>query len=161
MSNTKKIALMSTLVILLAITAIFNFVLAGTKTQTVEGSTTVKANNFTTYRSVRTSTRSEEFVELDTIIAGTSEGSAEYIAAVERKMALVKQMEDELVMESIIKGFGYSDAVVTFAENEHINVFVNTNELLEIDFTRICAALELQFDLEEGSIIIMAIYAES
>ena len=32
MSNTKKIALMSTLVLLLAVTAIFNFVLAGTRT---------------------------------------------------------------------------------------------------------------------------------
>ena len=30
MSNTKKIAIMSTLVLLLAVTAVFNFVLAGT-----------------------------------------------------------------------------------------------------------------------------------
>ena len=34
MSNTKKIVLMSTLVLLLAVTAICNFVLAGTQTQT-------------------------------------------------------------------------------------------------------------------------------
>ena len=55
MSNTKKIALMSTLVLLLAVTAVCNFVLAGTQSQDVDAA--VEANYFTTYRADRNAKR--------------------------------------------------------------------------------------------------------
>ena len=83
MSNTKKIALMSTLVLLLAVTAICHFVLAGTQTQDVNAD--VEANYFTTYRADRNSTRSEEFVQLDSVISAYEEGTEEHKAALERK----------------------------------------------------------------------------
>ena len=67
MSNTKKIALMSTLVLLLAVTAVFNFVLAGTGTTDVGAE--VEADYFSTYRADRNSTRSEEFIQLDSVIS--------------------------------------------------------------------------------------------
>ena len=121
MSNTKKIALMSTLVLLLAVTAVFNFVLAGTRTQDV--SADVEANYFTTYRADRNSTRSEEFVQLDSVISAYDEGSEEQTAALKRKQELVEAMEDELIMESIIKSMGFSDAAVAIGDTENINVF--------------------------------------
>ena len=161
MSNTKKIALMSTLVLVLAVTAIFNFILAGTKTATVDGTTDAPVNYFTTYRDIRNTTRSEEFMELDAIIASSVEGSDEYTAAFQRKMELVELMEDELVMESIIKGLGFSDAAVTITENDHINVFVNASELYDDDLTRIYYALEYEYQIENGDVVIMPVYAES
>ena len=142
MSNTKKIALMSTLVLLLAVTAVFNFVLAGTRTQDV--SADVEANYFTTYRADRNSTRSEEFVQLDSVISAYEEGTDEYSAAVERKQELVEMMEDELVMESIIKSMGFSDAAVAIG-----------------DVTKIFYALEVEHNIRDGNIIIMPVYAES
>ena len=76
MSNKKKIIVMSSLVVLLAATAVFNFALANTDSVTsadgVEGVTT--ANYFTTYRSERTTTRNEELVQLDSVIALYEEG---------------------------------------------------------------------------------------
>ena len=161
MSNTKKIALMSTLVLVLAVTAIFNFILAGTKTATVDGTTDAPVNYFTTYRDIRNTTRSEEFMELDAIIASSVEGSDEYTAAFQRKMELVQLMEDELVMESIIKGLGFSDAAVTITENDHINVFVNASELNDDDLTRIYYALEYEYQIGNGDVVIMPVYAES
>ena len=159
MSNTKKIALMSTLVLLLAVTAICNFVLAGTQTQGV--SADVEANYFTTYRADRNSTRSEEFVQLDSVISAYAEGTGEHTATLERKQELVEMMEDELVMESIIKSMGFSDAAVAIGNSESINVFVNSSELTDEMVTKIFYALEVEHQIRDGNIIIMPVYAES
>lgn len=159
MSNTKKIALMSTLVLLLAVTAIFNFVLAGTGTTTAAAST-VKANYFTSYRTERSTTRNEEFVQLDSVITAYAPDSAEYAAAVERKQELVEVMEDELVMESIIKAMGFSDAAVSIG-TDSVNVFINSNELTSEMVTKIFYALEVEQQVRDGKIIIMPVYAES
>ena len=159
MSNVKKIALMSTLVLLLAVTAIFNFVLAGTQTASVDAD--VEVNYFTTYRAERNSTRSEEFVQLDSVISAYAEDTAEYTAAVERKEALVEQMEDELVMETIIKSMGFSDAAVAIGDGGNINVFVNSGELTAEMKTKIFYALEVEQQVRGGNIIIMPVYAES
>ena len=158
MSNGKKIALMSTLVLLLAVTAIFNFVLAGTQAADVDAD--VEANYFTTYRADRNSTRSEEFVQLDSVISASEVGSEEYDAAVARKQELVEMMEDELVMESIIKTMGFSDAAVAIGDGENINVFVNSSELTSEMVTKIFYALEVEQNIRDGNIINMPVYAE-
>ena len=161
MSNTKKIALMSTLVLLLAVTAVFNFVLAGTGSSTVDAGSTVPVNYFTTYRTNRTSTRSEEFIQLDSVIASATVDSDEYVAAIQRKQELVEIMEDELVMETVIKSLGFSDAVVSVNGDEYINVFLNSSELTDDMITQIYFALEVQQQVRDGYIIIMPINAES
>ncbi len=161
MSNTKKIALMSTLVLLLAVTAIFNFVLAGSKNATVDAGGSVSTNYFTSFRSNRTSVRSEEFVQLDSVIASAAPESEEYKAALQRKQELVEIMEDELVMENILKGLGFSDAVGSINGTEYINVFLNTSELTEEMTTQVFAALEVKQPVREGYVIIMPINAES
>lgn len=161
MSNTKKIALMSTLVLLLAVTAVFNFVLAGTGSSTVDAGSTVSVNYFTTYRTNRTSTRSEEFIQLDSIIASASADSAEYVAAIQRKQELVEIMEDELVMETVLKSLGFSDAVVSINGEDYINVFLNSSELTDDMITQIYFALEVEQQVRDGYIIIMPINAES
>ncbi len=159
MSNTKKIALMSTLVLLLAVTAVFNFVLAGTGTTDVGAE--VEADYFSTYRADRNSTRSEEFIQLDSVISAYDEGSEEYRQAVARKQELVELMEDELVMETILKSMGFSDAVVAIGNNENINVFVDSTELTDTLMTKIFSVLETEYDIRNGNVIIMPVYAES
>lgn len=159
MSNTKKIALMSTLVLLLAVTAVCNFVLAGTQSEGVDAA--VEANYFTAYRADRNTTRSEEFVQLDSVISAYEPGTEEYDAAVARKQELVEMMEDELIMESIIKTMGFSDAAVAIGDGENINVFVNSSELTSEMVTKIFYVLEVEQKVRDGNIIIMPVYAES
>lgn len=161
MSNTKKIALMSTLVLLLAVTAIFNFVLAGTSGGPVSGGASVEVNYFTTYRDTRSSTRSEEFLQLDSVIAAYAPDTAEYAEAVAKKQALVDVMEDELVLESVIKALGFSDAAVSIGDHENINIFINASELTAETVTKIFYALEVENNIRNGNIIIMPVYAES
>lgn len=161
MSNAKKIAIMSTLVVLLAVVAVINFVLAGTQNAAVDGSATVKATYFTTYRDRRSSTRNEEFVQLDSIIETYAKDTEEYASAVARKQELVSLMEDELVLESIVKAIGFSDAAITITDANNINVFVNSNELTEDNITKIFYALEVEYNVRNGNVIIMPVYAES
>ena len=99
MSNTKKIIAMTSLVLLLAVTAVLNFVLANTN---VENSSTsgmvTAANYFTTYREERTTTRSEELLQLDSVIALYSVGDEKYEEATEMKMGIVAAMEKEKLL---------------------------------------------------------------
>ena len=162
MSNTKKIALMSTLVLLLAVTAIFNFVLAGTSSANV-GATdgSVAVNYFTTYRAERSTTRSEEFVQLDSIIAAYAPGTPEHEQAVLEKQRMIEIMEDELVMESIIRRLGFSDVAVAIGNNNTINVFLNSNEVTDDMILAIRSACYRELKIRDGGVYIMPVYVES
>lgn len=162
MSNTKKIALMSTLVLLLAVTAVFNFVLAGTRSATVDASNSTPVNFFTSHRAERSSTRSEEFVQLDGIIEAYATDSQEYAEAVAAKQKMVKIMEDELVIETMIRSLGFSDVVVAIgSDSDNINIFINSSELNADTVMKIFSIFEDEKGIRNGNIIIMPIYAES
>ena len=129
MSKKKKIIVMSSLVLLLAVTAVLNVVLARSRSANGD-SAVVSANYFTTYRSERTTTRSEELVQLDSVIALYDQDSEKYTEAVNLKMKIVEIMEKELALETMIKSKGFSDAVVSIGvDSDNVNVFVNSNEL--------------------------------
>ena len=86
MSNKKKIIIMSSLVLLLAVTAVFNFVFANTATLTANSNGVTTANYFTTYRSERTATRNEELIQLDSVIALYEAEDERYKEAMEKKL---------------------------------------------------------------------------
>ena len=161
MSKRKKIIIMSSLVFLLAVTAVLNVLLANNII--ASGDTAVTTSNyFTTFRANRTATRNEEFVQLDSIIAAYATDSAEYREAVAEKQKMVSIMEDELIMESIIRTLGFSDVAVSIgSSSDNINIFVNTNELTEENIVQIFYAFEVEYQIREGNIIIMPVYAES
>ena len=119
-------------------------------------------NYFTTYRTERSTTRSEEFIQLDSVISAYSPESAEYLEAVAEKQKMVEIMEDELVMESIIKSLGFSDAVVAIGNDSgNINVFVNTSELTSENILKIRYAIETEQKVRDGKVVIIPVYAES
>ncbi len=162
MTNAKKIALMSTLVLLLAVTAIFNFVLAGTNATADATGGAVEANYFTTYRSERATTRSEEFVQLDSVLSVYETESEEFLEAAAMKQKMVSIMEDELVIETMIKSLGFSDAVVSIGyDSENVNVFINSSELTYDSALSIYNMLKNETGITSGNIIIMPVYAES
>ncbi len=161
MTNAKKIALMSTLVLLLAVTAIFNFVLAGTRTADAS-ETGAEADYFSSFRTERSTTRSEEFVQLDSVLAVYEADSEEYKEAAALKQKMVEIMEDELVMETMIKSIGFSDAAVVIgSDSENVNVFINSAELNYDSALSIYNMLKNETGIPSGNIIIMPVYAES
>lgn len=162
MSNKKKIIMMSSLVLLLAITAVFNFVFANSVTTGAAQDGVTAANYFTTYRSERTTTRNEEIVQLDSVIALYEAGDERYEEATAMKMEIVAAMEKELVLENMVKSLGFSDAVVSVSsESDNINVFINSSELNYDTALSIYSMMKNETGVVAGNIIIMPVYAES
>ncbi len=162
MSNKKKIIVMSSLVLLLAVTAIFNFVFANASTSATADGGVTAANYFTTYRSERTSTRNEEIIQLDSVIALYEVGDEKYEEATEMKMELVAAMEKELILENMVKSLGFSDAVVAVStDSDNVNVFINSAELNYDTALSIYNMMKKETGVVAGNIIIMPVYAES
>ena len=160
MTKTKKIIIMSSLVFLLAVTAILNVLLV-TNNAAADADAVTTANYFSTYRSERTTTRSEELLQLDSVIELYDEGSERYEQAVDLKMQIIEVMEDELVLESMIKSLGFSDAVVSIGmDSENVNVFINSDELSTDTALSIYNLLRNEADVAPTNIIIMPVYSQ-
>ncbi len=160
MTKKKKIIIMSSLVLLLAVTAILNVVLVNRKT-TAQADAIQTANYFTSYRSERTTKRSEELLQIDSIIDLYEEGSEKYNQAVDMKLKIVGIMENELVIETMIKSLGFSDAVVSIGmDSDNVNVFINTNELTASAALSIYNLLRNELGVPCTDIIIMPVYTQ-
>lgn len=160
MTKKKKIIIMSTLVFALALTAILNVLLVN-RSADADSDAVTTANYFSTYRSERTTTRSEELLQLDSVIELYEEGSDKYNEAVDMKMKIVEMMENELVIETMIKSLGFSDAVVSIGmESDNVNVFINSDELYTDTALSIYNLLRNEVGVAPTNIIIMPVYSE-
>ena len=161
MSKKKKIIIMSSLVLLLAVTAVLNVLLATNVIASGDTTVVTTSNYFTTFRTERTSTRSEELMQLDSVIALYEEGSDRYNEAVEMKLRIVEMMENELLLETLIKSRGFSDAVVSIGmDSDNVNVFINSDELDLNTALSIYTILKDEVGVAPGSIIILPIYSQ-
>ena len=162
MSNKKKIIWMSSVVLLLAVTAVFNFIFATSSAVSSADDGVTTANYFTTYRAERTTTRNEEIVQLDSLIALYEAGDERYEAATEMKMEIVAAMEKELMLENMVKSLGFSDAVVSVStDSDNVNVFINSAELNYDTALSIYSMMKNETGIVAGNVIIMPVYAET
>jgi stage III sporulation protein AH len=160
MTKKKKIVIMSSLVLLLAVTAVLNVLLVNTQTEATADVVTT-ANYFSSYRSERTTTRSQELLQLDSVIELYDEDSQKYEDAVSMKMQIVGIMENELVLETMIKSLGFSDAVVSIGmDSENVNVFINSDELDMDTALSIYNLLRNEAGVAPTNIIIMPVYSQ-
>ena len=130
MTKKKKIIVLSCMIALLAITAVFNFVMT---TETIDVNQTAaltSSNYFAQYRAERVTTRNEEILQLDSIIASAEEGSVEKSDALAMKLELTELTEKELLLETLIKAYGFEDVVVVIGlDSENVNVITKTTSL--------------------------------
>ena len=152
---------MSALVLLLAVTAVFNFVLAGSASADAGTDVTTAANYFSTYRTDRTTNRNAELLELDSILEEADPSGSEYAEAIALKLDIVAAMEKELLLETYIKAMGYEDVVVSIGtESENVNVFVSAASLTHNDFLSIYNILTTEAGCDPANVNITPIGAE-
>lgn len=138
MSKKKKVIILSCMIALLAVTAVFNFVLTTGTVSSDASATLSSANYFTQYRSERLTTRNEELLQLDAIIASAEVNSVEHNEALSMKMELTAITEKEMLLENLIKAYGFEDAVVVIGlESDNINVIAKSPELTTDDAIKI------------------------
>lgn len=123
MSKKKKIIVLSCMIVLLAVTAVFNFVLSA-PSQSADDSVSA-ANYFVEYKVERSESRSEQLLQLDSVISASEENSDIKKEALALKIKLTEIIEKELLLEKLIKAKGYEDTVVSIGlTSENINVIV-------------------------------------
>ena len=135
MSKKKKIVLLSVMVALLIASGVLNFTLndAGIIDNGGGGET---LSVFAEYRENRVSTREEEILILDTIIADPNSSEAAKASAEELKLQICRNMETELVLETQIKSKGFQDAIVTISSTS-ISVAVDQAEISSQEMAQI------------------------
>lgn len=155
LSKKKKIIILSAMVALLLVTGYVNVALNSSLSSSVQtSSTTTSANFYTNYRNEREATRTQEIQFYDSIIASASATEDAKEEAESNKLALITQMEKELVTEGIIRGKGFEDAIVT-SSSSNVNVFVKSAELTSVEVAQITSVVTEQLNVEIDKIIII------
>ena len=157
LSKKKKIIILSVMVALLLVTGYVNVALnssLSSSMSTTTSSSATSANFYTTYRNEREATRTQEIQFYDSIIVSASASQEAKAEAELNKVALITQMEKELVTEGIIRGKGFEDAIVT-SSSTNVNVFVKSAELTSGEVAQITTVVTEQLGVEIDKIIII------
>ena len=134
MSKKKKVIVLSCLIALLAFTAIFNFVLSSKPISSIDEDVVSSANYFTNYRTERLTSRNEQILQLDSVIAQAEPSSQEYKKALDTKIELTQMTEKEMLLESLLKAYGFEDVVVVIGiDSDNVNVITKVSELSKDD----------------------------
>lgn len=156
LTKKKKIIILSVMVALLLVTGYVNVALNSSLTSRVTetNASTTTASFYVTYRNEREATRTQEIQFYDSIIASASSSESAKEEAEANKLALITQMEKELVTEGIIRGKGFDDAIVT-TSSSNVNVFVKSSELTSVEVAQITSIVTEQLKVEIDRVIII------
>lgn len=142
MKKRTKIIIIAAMVLLLGVTGYLNVMLNKSVSKVDDGSTTT-SSYFQTYRTDRESTRDQEMLYYDAIIASESSTEEAIKNAENAKLALIEQMEQELVVEGLIKSKGFEDCVVTISD-ANVNAVVKAAELSSTQVAQIVEIIQSQ-----------------
>lgn len=155
MLKKRKIIIIVAFCLLLVATGTINILLNNYATSEVANNQVVTAGTFfSNYRTSRTSTRDQEIIYLNAIIESTASSTEAINNAEIQKMALISQMESEVVMEGLIKAKGFEDSVVSLI-NGSISVIVKSAELNKSEVAQIVEVVQKQtgYDIDNIRII--------
>ena len=156
MSKKKKIIVLSCMIALLAVTAVFNFVLSAP--QSSADDSVSAANYFTEYKTERTESRSEQLLQLESVIAASAENSETKAQALALKLKLTEIIEKELLLEKLIKAKGYEESVVSIGlTSENVNVIVKDADFNQDDAIIIYTILADEADASPEKVNIITI----
>ena len=157
MSRKKKIVILSVMVLLLAATAVFNFVLSSQANVKKTDAALEAANYFVQYRSERSQSRSEQLIQLDEVISASADGETKN-EALRMKLRLTDVIEEELLLEKLIKARGYDETVVSIGlTSENINVIVKDDDFTQDDAVIIYTILVQEADAAPDKVNIIPV----
>lgn len=139
MKKRTKIFILVAMVLLLGVTGYLNIVLNSATNET-EPTVMTTASYFETYRTDRETTRDQELLYYQAII-DSEKGTEAEAAAKEAMEELLIKMETELLVENTIKGYGFSDCIVT-SSNENVNVIIEAESLTSAEVAQIVSVVQ-------------------
>ena len=157
MSMKKKIIILSCMVLLLAVTAVFNFVLSGSVNKQDDNTVTTAAY-FAQYKTERSQSRSEQLVQLNEIISADAENASAKTEALNMKLKLTEIIESELLIETLIESRGFEDAVVSIGlTSDSVNVLVKDNDFSQDDAVVIYTILAEELNVDPTNVTIVPV----
>lgn len=150
MKKRTKIIILSAMVLLLGVTGYLNVVLnnsVSNSTGNNNNDSQTTASYFASYRNDRESTRDQEMLYYDAIIANETSSEAAIKTAEDARLSLVKQMDQELVVEGLIKAKGFDDCVVTISA-ENVNAVVKAKQLNATEVAQIVSVIQNQLGID-------------
>lgn len=145
-ANKKKIIVLVAMILLLVATGCLNYFL-NVKPNIDEVDANTQPTFFETFRRDRVTTREQEIIHLNEIIASEVSSDTAVAEAETQKLALTAAMETELVLEGLIKASGHADCVVTIS-TKNVNVVVKDDDLTLEEATRILNIIVTQTDFK-------------
>lgn len=140
MSKKKKIVILSAMVLLLAVTAVANFMLTSSTNDNQPAVTT--ATYFSEYKTEHASSINEQILQLDSIINDAESDSATKESALATKLRITQNLEKELYLESLIKAQGYDNIVVMMGiDSDTVTVVVEDDNFTADDAVSIYTVL--------------------
>ena len=154
LSKKKKIIILSVMVALLLFTGYVNVALNSSLSSKATPTSTTSASFYVTYRTEREATRAQEIQFYDSILTSATASETAKQEAEAGKQQLIDLMEKELVTEGIIRGKGFSDAIVS-SSSSNVNVFVQSAELSKAEVAQIASVVTSQLGCELDKVIII------
>ena len=156
MKKRTKIIIITAMVLLLGVTCFLNVMLNNSVSSNNDNTTTT-SSYFQTYRSDRESTRDQEMLYYDAIIASESSSAEAIASAEEAKLSLIELMEQELVVEGLIKAKGFEDCVVTISGSNVNAVVKSAAELTSTEVAQIVDIFQTQLSTSLENIKIIPV----
>ena len=156
MKKRTKIIVIGAMVLLLGVTGYLNVMLNNSVSNNTASEITQTASYFQTYRSTRESTRDQEMLYYDAIISNETSTDEAVKNAETLKLELISQMEQELVIEGLIKAKGFEDCIVSMLDG-NVNAVVKANELSSTEVAQILAVIQSQLNTSLENIKIIPV----
>ena len=157
MSRKKKIVVLSCMIALLITTAVLNFALS----QSAIGDgdqVTPTANYFTEVKTTRNTSRNKQLTQIDEIIAASEDGSTAKAEALAMKLKLAEIMEQENLLENLIKAKGYEEVAVTISmTSDNVSIIVRDAEFDQDDAIIIYSLCADEINASPDNVYIQAI----
>ncbi len=129
MSKKKKIVILTCMIALLITTAVLNFVFASSLNAN-NNDATPTASYFTEVKTTRNTSRNKQLAQIDEVIATASENDNAKKEALAMKLKLSEIMEQENLLENLIKAKGSTEVAVTIGRSsDNVSVIV-----IDVDF---------------------------
>lgn len=157
MSKKKKVIILSCLIALLVTTAILNFALSSSVSPS-GGEATPTASYFTEVRTTRNTSRNKQLAQIDEIIASSADGSEAKNEALAMKIKLTTIMEQENLLENLIKAKGYEEVAVTIGmTSDNVSIIVKDADFSQDDAVLIYTICSDEINATPDNVYIQAI----
>ena len=155
-AKTKKIIVLSVMVVLLVATGVLNWALNDKLLGADDGGgqAAVTETFFASYRSDREAARESEFLYLDAIMSSETSSAEAKAEAEQQKLGLVERMETEMRVEALVKAKGFEDAIVTMSD-EGVNVVVGAGEVTDQQRMQIYDIIQSETEFSAGDVKII------